>query len=137
MKFVVDSFDSLIKQIYGNQDEALRKIFQATPDRTTMIVLDDESLPQALVVYKTTPDDEYNQGYDSLEIKTFIVSGRKRSGFGSFMMKELLAITHPHSLRVTVNVTKPEVSKFFHHYGFHSTTLKTRWNDEVLFLRRT
>jgi hypothetical protein len=133
---VVSAFETVIAKIYGDQTAALTKIFQHNSDRRTWIV-EANKQPVGLVVFKSTPDDEYNVGYESLEIKTLVITGKKNCGCGSFALRNLLKITEPHSLRVTINFTKPEVAKFFQHYGFEAGTVTTIHRDNVYFLRRT
>ncbi len=118
-QIVNDSFEKVIKPLYGDQSEALKKI-KAAYDRTALILYNDKN-PVGILVQKTKPENDFNgvSLQNSIEIKTLIVIDPKTNsgkGFGSLLLNKSIENAtqqNADSIHVTVNDKVKESLGFF------------------------
>lgn len=125
---VIDSFEKTIKPLYGNQDEAIRKIQHAF-DRTCRLLVDgkeEKSTLAGILVYKNEPTNEFSYlgAENALEIKTLFITNQSAyggQGLGSRLMHKVDKVAKDakfNSIVVTVSSKVTQSLEFFQRKGF-------------------
>lgn len=129
---VSKAFNRQIKPLYGDQTEALSKIFRGL-DRTGELLLENGT-PAGILVYKNKPTNEFKDfGIEnSTEIKTLMLIDPERSsgrGLGSHLMNrvdEVAISSKAFGEHVTVSGNKEDSMSFFKKKGFETVLI---WKD--------
>jgi len=124
MKTLYSLFQTTIAPLYGDQEEALKKISDAK-DRLAYLLVNEEKV-LGVLVYKNTVTQEFALlGVDdAIELKTlFVVDAKTNSGIrlGTQLFNKCLEYAKSVKagyIVVTVSEEKPESIKFFERKGF-------------------
>ena len=131
IEFVDNVFSEHIVQIYGNQNDAKKKIFLADDRKTLLLIVNNE--PAGLLVYKNHPDDEYEFNFPSVEIKTFWIAPKFRGkALGKHFLSSFIeSMCFP--LRVAISDKKPEVINFFQSFNFKAQDAFTKAHKDRIY----
>lgn len=115
-------FTAQLEPLYGDQSEALRKIFEER-DRSVRIIINTDGGIAGILVYKDLPNDDHGVP-NSLEIKTLMLVDPEKNGgqgFGARLMREAEEAAMrvgASAIAVTVAQDKQESQRFFSKHGF-------------------
>jgi ASC-1-like (ASCH) protein len=132
---VEEIFRSQIEPLYGNQDEALRKIKDGT-DRKCEVLLNNDHLV-GFIVYKREMQKEYESIglIDSFEVKSLAViePGEKtRDTYGTMLINRVIQLAQrkfAKNLHITVSEKDKNLVEFLRSKGF---SILATWQDKYI-----
>ncbi|MCB9092543.1 MAG: GNAT family N-acetyltransferase [Halobacteriovoraceae bacterium] len=128
-------FRSQIEPLYGNQDEALRKIRDRTDRRCEVLLYNDS--PVGFVVYKKEKQREHEREglADSFEVKSLVIiepSDRTRETYGTMLVNRVMKLAQRNfakNLYMTVSERDQKMVEFLRSKGF---SVGKTWQDKYI-----
>ncbi|MCB9092546.1 MAG: GNAT family N-acetyltransferase [Halobacteriovoraceae bacterium] len=128
-------FRSQIEPLYGNQDEALRKIRDRTDGRCEVLLYNDS--PVGFVVYKKEKQREHEREglADSFEVKSLVIiepSDRTRETYGTMLVNRVMKLAQRNfakNLYMTVSESDQKMVEFLRSKGF---SVGKTWQDKYI-----
>jgi ASC-1-like (ASCH) protein len=132
---VEEVFKSQIEPLYGNQDEAIRKIKDRTDRRCEILLYNDN--PVGFVVYKKEKQREYEREglVDSFEVKSLVIiepSDRTREAYGAMLVNRVTKLAQRNfakNLHITVSERDQKMAEFLKSKGF---SVGKTWKDKYI-----
>jgi ASC-1-like (ASCH) protein len=130
---VEEIFRSQIEPLYGNQDEALRKIRDRTDRRCEVLLYNDN--PVGFVVYKKEKQREYEREglVDSFEVKSLVIiepDERTREAYGAMLVNRVMKVAQRNfakNLHITASERDQNMVEFLRSKGF---SVGATWQDK-------